>query len=156
MHTFQSVSEKIESLGLSLPETPEAKGNYLPFVVAGKTVTLSGTLPIEDGKVAYTGQVGDTQSIESGYKSAQLCALNALANLRVATDDFKSLKRIISLSGFVNSVNGFSDSPKVINGASDFLVAVFGDDGRHARVAVSTNGLPLNATTETQIVAELV
>ncbi|MCH6255740.1 RidA family protein [Puniceicoccaceae bacterium K14] len=156
MHTLESVTEKIEELGLFLPETPEAKGNYLPYVIAGKIVTLSGTLPIAEGKVAYTGQVGEVQSIESGYESARLCALNALANLRAASNDFKSLKRIISVTGFVNSVNGFVDSPKVINGASDFLVSVFGESGQHARVAVSTNGLPLNATTETQIVAELV
>lgn len=155
MHTLESIKSKIEALGLELPEPPEAKGNYLPYVVSGKTVTLSGTLPILNGSLAYTGQVGDQQTVETAYESAKLCALNALANLRAASDDFKKFKRIVSISGFVNSVNGFTQSPQVINGASDFVVAVFGDDGRHARVAVSANGLPLNATTETQIVAEL-
>ncbi len=149
------ITKNLADLGLTLPPVAAVKGNYLPYTITGNLVYLSGTLPIDEGKVAFTGAVGDVQTVETGYESAKLCALNALAILAEATENFTTLKRIVSLGGFVNSINGFQDSPKVINGASDFLVAALGDAGRHVRVAVSTNGLPLGATTETQIIAEL-
>lgn len=156
MSLADTIYANLKALDLELPKVGEAKGNYLPFVITGKLVYLSGTLPIKNGNLSFVGAVGEEQTLESGYESAKLCALNALANLAVASDGFSKLNRIVALTGFVNSINGFKESPKVINGASDLLVAILGDAGRHARVAVSSNGLPLGATTETQLVAELI
>ncbi len=149
------ISENLKRLGLELPEAPNAKGNYLPYVTAGNLVYLSGTLPSAGAELAFSGKVGNEQSIATAYEAAALCALNALATLKSASDDFRSLKRIVHLAGYVNGVDGFADSPKVINGASDRLVELLGDAGRHSRLAVSVNGLPLNATVEIHLVAEL-
>ncbi|MEM9160329.1 MAG: RidA family protein [Verrucomicrobiota bacterium] len=140
---------------LALPEAAAAKGNYLAYTVTGKLVSLSGSLPIVDGALAYTGKVGLERDIAYGYEAAQHCVLNALAHLRIASEDFKLFSRIIHLDGFVNTVDGFSNQPKVVNGASDLLVKIFGEAGQHSRVAVSSNGLPLNATVETRLIAEL-
>ncbi len=147
--------QNLNRLNLQLPAAPAAKGNYLPYVTVGNLVYLSGTLPTEGANVAYAGKVGAEQSIESGYEAAKLCLLNALSNLGAASDQFDRLERIVHLAGYVNGVDGFSDSPKVINGASDLLVELLGDAGRHSRIAVSVNGLPLNATVEISLIAEL-
>ncbi len=151
----KTILSNLERLGLELPEPPAAKGNYLPYVLSGTLVYLSGTLPTVGSELKFSGKVGDTQTIESGYEAAALCVVNTLANLKEASDQFRRLSRIVHLAGFVNGVDGFPDSPKVINGASDLLVKILGDAGRHSRAAVSVNGLPLNATVEIQLVAEL-
>lgn len=152
---LKALLAKLEAEGLALPEAAEAKGNYVPYVIAGTLVSVSGSLPIVEGELAFTGKVGKEQTVESAYLAARHCLLNALSHLRVASADFENLARIVHLDGFVNSVDGFADSPKVINGASDLLVHLFGDRGRHSRVAVSVNGLPLNASVETRLLAEL-
>ena len=152
---MNSLEEKLSALGLSLPEPPEAKGNYLPYVVSGNLVYLSGTLPIADGQVVYSGKVGQDQTIETAYEAAKLCVLNALANLKSPSGNFAQLARIVHVAGYVNGVDGFAESPKVINGASDLLAEILGDQGRHSRLAVSVNGLPLNATVETRLIAEI-
>ena len=152
---LETVITCLAESGLSLPEAAAAKGNYVAYTVTGKLVSLSGSLPIVDGALAYTGKVGADRDIEYGYAAAQHCLLNALAHLKVASDDFKNFSRIVHLDGFVNSVDGFADQPKVVNGASDLLVKLFGEAGKHSRVAVSANGLPLNATVETRLIAEL-
>ncbi len=145
----------LDRLGIHLPIPPEAKGNYLPHVITGNIVYLSGTLPTQGSELVFAGKVGAEQTIESGYDAAKLCLLNALANLGAASDLFKNLKQIVHLAGYVNGIDGFSESPKVINGASDLLVELLGDAGRHSRLAVSVNGLPLNATVEIHLIAEL-
>ncbi len=152
---MSSIQERLEAKGLTLPEPPEARGNYLPYVVAGNLVYLSGTLPIADGQIVYAGKVGRDQTIETAYQAAQLCILNALANLKTPSGNFARLSKIVHVAGYVNGIDGFSDSPKVINGASDLLAEVLGDQGRHSRLAVSVNGLPLDATVETHLIAEL-
>lgn len=149
------LQENLDRLGLELPSPPEAKGNYLPFVVAGNLVYLSGTLPTIGAELAYAGKVGADQNIESGYEAAKLCLLNALSNVGAASDQFNRLNKIVHIAGYVNGIDGFSDSPKVINGASDLIVELLGDAGRHSRLAVSVNGLPLNATVEIHLIAEL-
>ncbi len=151
----KTIYNNLDKLGLQLPAPPSAKGNYLPFVTVGNLVYLSGTLPADGTSIVYTGKVGVEQSIESGYKAAKLCILNALSNLGAASDQFDRLERIVHLAGYVNGIDGFSDSPKVVNGASDLLVEILGDAGRHSRIAVSVNGLPLNATVEIHLIAEL-
>ncbi len=151
----KELQENLDRLGLRLPQPPEAKGNYLPYVVVKNMVYLSGTLPTKGAELVYSGKVGAAQTIESGYDAAKLCLLNALSNLGAASDQFDRLERIVHLAGYVNGVDGFADSPKVINGASDLLVELLGDAGRHSRLAVSVNGLPLNATVEIHLIAEL-
>jgi enamine deaminase RidA (YjgF/YER057c/UK114 family) len=105
--------------------------------------------------MTHTGQVGKEQNVQSGYKSAEICALNTLANIKAATGSLDQIARIVFVSGFVNAVDGFTESPAVINGASDLFVKVFGDAGKHARAAVAVNGLPRGSTTEVQVVVEL-
>ena len=105
--------------------------------------------------MTHVGQVGKEQTIEAANKSAEICALNTLANIKAAVGSLDKVARIVFVSGFVNAVDGFSDSPAVINGASDLFVKVFGEAGKHARAAVAVNGLPRGSTTEVQVVAEL-
>lgn len=152
---IDQINAKLATLGLSLPAAGEAKGNYLPYTISGKLLSLSGSLPVKDGKI-ITGRIGGDLSIEQGYEAARWCLLNALAHVRVATNDFATFGRILHIDGFVNGVDGFTDAPKVINGASDLSVEIFGDSGRHSRVALSSNGLPLNSAVETRVLVELI
>lgn len=149
------ILSNLASVGVELPSPPEAKGNYLPYSIAGDLIYISGALPLSGSEVTYTGKVGAEQTVESAYEAAKLCVINALSHLEVATDNFKRFGGIVHVAGFVNGIDGFAESPKVVNGASDFLVQVFAEAGKHSRVAVSVNGLPLNATVEIQIIARL-
>lgn len=151
---IDQITSKLEALGLSLPPAGEAKGNYLPYSISGKLLSLSGSLPVKNGTL-LTGRIGGDLTIEDGYEAARWCLLNALSHARVATGDFFDFNRILHIDGFVNGVDGFTDAPKVINGASDLAVALFGDAGRHTRVALSSNGLPLNSAVETRVLIEL-
>ncbi|MDQ8205402.1 RidA family protein [Pelagicoccus sp. SDUM812003] len=151
---LQSITEKLAALGLNLPAAAEAKGNYLPYTISGNLLSLSGTLPIKQGAL-IAGRIGGDLSVEQGYEAARWCFLNALAHIRVATDDFRRFGRVLHIDGFVNGVDGFADAPKVVNGASDLSVELFGDAGKHSRVALSSNGLPLNAAVETRVLVEL-
>ncbi len=112
-------------------------------------------LPMMNGQLTHVGQVGREQTVETAAKAAEVCALNTLANIKAAAGSLDAVARIVFVNGFVNAVDGFADSPAVINGASDLLVKVFGDAGRHARAAVAVNGLPRRATVEVQLVVEL-
>ena len=146
---------KLAELGLKLPNPPGAAGSYVPTVRTGNLLYCAGTICMVDGQMTHTGQVGKEQTVETAKKSAEICALNTLANIKAAVGSLDKVARIVFVSGFVNAVDGFTDSPAVINGASDLFVKVFGDAGKHARAAVAVNGLPRGSTTEVQIVAEL-
>jgi enamine deaminase RidA (YjgF/YER057c/UK114 family) len=146
---------KIQQLGLILPGPPAAGGNYLPYVQTGNLLYCAGTISVQNGVMTHVGQVGAEQSIESGYESAKVCALNTMANLKAAAGSLSKIKRLVYVGGYVNAVSGFADSPAVINGASDLFIEVFGEAGRHARAAVAVAGLPKNSTVEIQVVAEL-
>ncbi len=146
---------RLAELGLTLPVSPASAGNYVPTVRTGSLLFCAGTICALDGAMTHTGQVGREQTVQTGYDSARVCALNALTNIRAATGSLDRVTRVVMVSGFVNAVPGFADSPAVINGASDLLVAVFGEAGKHARAAVAVSGLPKNSTTEVQIVVEL-
>lgn len=148
------IERKLTDLGLHLPEAPEAKGNYLPYLASGKLLSVSGSLPIKSGTL-LTGRIGGDLSVQDGYEAARWCVLNALAQVSVATNAFETFSRILHVDGFVNGVDGFAEAPSVINGASDLLVGLFGEAGRHTRVALSSNGLPLNAAVETRLLVEL-
>jgi enamine deaminase RidA (YjgF/YER057c/UK114 family) len=148
--------EKLRELGLELPAVAAAAGNYLPVVRTGQLLFCAGTLAMRDGKMTHEGQVGREQTVQTGYESARVAALNSLANIKAQLGDLAKVKRVVMVNGFVNAVSGFADSPAVINGASDLLVAVLGEAGKHARAAVAVAGLPRNSTTEVQLVVEVV
>ncbi len=150
-----SIETKLAELGLALPPAPAAAGNYLPSVRTGNLLYLAGTICVRDGVVTHVGQVGREQTVESGYEAARVCALNTLANIKAATGSLDAVARFVLVSGFVNAVSGFPDSPAVINGASDLFVQVFGEAGKHARAAVAVAGLPRNCAVEIQVVVEL-
>ena len=146
---------KLAELGLSLPTPPAAAGSYVPTVRTGNLLYCAGTICSLAGQMTHTGQVGRERTVPEGAKAAEVCALNTLANIKAAVGSLSKVSRIVFVSGFVNAVDGFTDSPAVINGASDLLVKVFGDAGKHARAAVAVNGLPRGSTAEIQVVVEL-
>lgn len=145
----------LAALGLSLPNPPAAAGSYVPTVRTGNLLFCAGTICMANGQMTHTGQVGKEQTVASAQKAAEVCALNTLANIKAAVGSLDAVARVVMVNGFVNAVDGFGDSPAVINGASDLLVKVFGEAGKHARAAVAVNGLPRGSTTEIQIVVEL-
>ena len=149
------IEEKLESLNISLPTPPKPAGSYVPVVVSKSLAFVSGQIPIKDGKVAFRGKVPTTQSIEDAQKAAKLCTINALAQLKSELGNLDKIQKIIKVSGFVNSDPGFSDHPKVINAASDFLYDVFGDIGKHSRIAIGVNSLPLDSTVELDMIVEI-
>lgn len=142
-------------MGLELPTPPKPAGAYVPSVRAGNLIFVAGQIPVAEGKVKFIGRVGDDLSIEDGYKAAKLCALNALSILKAELGSLDKVKRIIRLAGYVSSAEKFYDQAKVVNGASDLLVEVFGDDGKHARVALGVYSLPLNAAVEMELIVEV-
>lgn len=150
-----NLEEKLKELGLRLPPAPSPAGNYIPAVRAGNLIFMAGTLPILDGQVTHLGKVGEERTVEEGYEAAKVCALNSLASLHAAAGGLDKVKRIVLVNGFVNGAAGFSESPRVLNGASDLFVALLGEKGKHARAAVAVAGLPRNATVEIQVVAEV-
>ena len=140
---------KLVELGLTLPALPQPGGNYLPARRVGNLLYLSGVISTVAGSVTQ-GTVGLDRSIEEGYQAARACALTQLAVIRRELGSLDQVSAIVSVNGYVNSVAGFPDSPRVINGASDILVAVFGEEGRHVRAAIGVSGLPVNALVELQ------
>jgi enamine deaminase RidA (YjgF/YER057c/UK114 family) len=151
-----TVDARLSELGITLPEAAAPVANYVGYVKTGNLVFVSGQLTLKDGKPAFLGKLGAEISVEDGQSAATLCAINIIAQLKAACDgDLDRVKRIVKLGGFVNSTPDFTDQPKVINGASDLMVAVFGDKGKHARAAVSTASLPLGVSVEIDAVVEI-
>lgn len=146
--------EKLKELGIELPEAPVPAGNYIPAVKTGNLLFISGQIPLENGKVAYTGKVSD-DNLETAQKSAKSCAINILAQIKREAGSLDKVTRIVRLSGFVNSVPEFTQHPKVINPASDLMFEVFGEKGKHARVALGAGSLPLDSMTEIDAIVEL-
>ena len=146
---------KLAELGLKLPDTPAAAGSYVPTVRTGNLLYCAGTISALNGRITHAGQVGKDQTVQTGYESAKVCALNTLANIKAALGSLDRVARFVFVSGYVNAVSGFADSPAVINGASDLFVAVFGEAGKHARAAVAVAGLPKDSTVEVQVVVEV-
>ncbi|MBI1418724.1 MAG: RidA family protein [Limimaricola sp.] len=146
---------KLAELGVTLPDAPAPRANYVPWVVTGNTVWVSGQVASgPDGLIC--GKLGADMSLEAGAAAARACAITLLAQVKAACGgDLDRLARVIKLTGFVNSTPDFTDQPKVINGASDFLVAALGDAGRHARSAVSAASLPLGVAVEIEGIFEI-
>ena len=150
------VDAKLADLGITLPQAAAPAANYVPYTITGNLVFISGQVPFVDGKLAYQGKVGADFSVEEGVACAKICALNIIAQLKAACGgDLDKVTRCVKLGGFVNCVDGFGDQPKVINGASDLMVDVFAEKGRHARFAVGTNALPMNVAVEIDAVFEI-
>ncbi len=146
-----SADDNLNRLGITLPDAPAPAANYVPYVVAGNMVYVSGQLPLVDGKLSVTGHVGKNVSTEEAAGQARLCAINLLAQLKAACGgDLSRVKQVVKLGGFVACTDDFTDQPEVINGASDLMVEVFGDAGRHARFAVGTNTLPRGTCVEVE------
>ncbi len=146
--------EKLKELGIELPEAPVPAGNYIPAVKTGNLLFISGQIPLENGKVAYTGKVSD-DNLETAQKSAKSCAINILAQIKREAGSLDKVTRIVRLSGFVNSDPEFTQHPKVINAASDLIFEVFGEKGKHARIALGAGSLPLDSMTEIDAIVEI-
>ncbi len=149
-----TIENRLAELGITLPEPSTAVANYLPVVEDAGLITVSGQLPLRDGQLTCTGYVGGDVSVEDAYQAARLCAINGLALIKQAAGSLDRV-RIIRVGGFVASASGFTGQPKVINGASDLLVEVLGDRGRHARAAVGVAELPLGAAVEVEFTARI-
>ena len=148
------IEEKLTSLGIKLPDPPTPAGSYVPVVKTGNILFISGQIPMENGKVVFTGKVSD-ENIDVAQKSAKMCAINILAQIKRETGNLDKVTKIIKLSGFVNSVSEFSQHPKVINPASDLFFELFGEKGKHARIAVGVSSLPLESMTEIDAMVEV-
>jgi len=146
---------RLRELGLELPEVPKPVAEYVPAKRVGDLVYVSGQGPIRDGKPVYVGRVGAEVSPEDAYKAAQLCALNCLAAVKSLVGSLDEVEEIVQVRGFVNSAPDFHDQPKVINGASELLVKIFGDRGAHARVALGTSTLPNNIPVEIEMLVRV-
>ncbi len=140
-------------LGYRLPAAPKPVGAYVPAVRTGDLVFTAGQIPLAGGELKYKGQVGAELTAEEGYEAARVCALNCLAALRTAVGDLDRVVRIVKVVGYVNSAPGFDAQPKVINGASELLGAVFGEAGQHARAAVGVSSLPAGSPVEVELIA---
>ncbi len=147
--------ETMTSLGITLPEVAAPVGSYLPAVQAGSLVVTSGQLPMREGMLVCAGKVGADVTLEQAAAGASIAAVNALAAVASVIDGVDRIKRIVRVGVFVNSASGFTDQAKVANGASDLLVKIFGDAGRHARAAVGVSELPLDAAVELELMVQV-
>ena len=153
MHSFE---ENIKNLGLNIPELPKALANYVPYKIVGETMYISGQAPVKNGELIYKGKVGSDISVEDGIEAARLCVINIIAAVKTGLEgDWSKLDSFVKLTGYVNCQDTFTDQPKIINGASDMLVEIFGDQGRHTRVAVGTNALPFGIAVEIDAIIQL-
>ncbi|MEI7812983.1 MAG: RidA family protein [Ignavibacteria bacterium] len=149
------IEEKIKELGYELPAAPKPLAAYIPALIEGSLVYTAGQLPFAGGELKYQGKVGFDISEEEGQKAAEICALNCLSVIKSVAGSLDAIERIIKVTVFINSADGFTAQPKVANGASEFFVKVFGEAGRHVRSAVGVNELPVNAAVEVEIIAKL-
>jgi Putative translation initiation inhibitor, yjgF family len=147
------IEEKLKALGITLPIPPTPAGSYIPAIKTGNLLFISGQIPMEEGKVLFTGKVTD-DNLETAQKSAKMCAINLLAQIKRELGSLDKVTKIVRLSGFVNSDVEFYQHPKVINAASDLFFEIFGDKGKHSRIAIGVACLPLNSMTEIDAVIE--
>ena len=150
-----SYEAKLKELGLSLPDPPKPVANYVPVVRVGELLFLSGVLPSRDGQLIMTGKLGLDLTIEQGKEASRVAVLNGLSIIRRAAGSLDCVKQIVKMVGHIASAPGFTDQPQVLNGASDLLVSLFGDAGRHARVAVGAAELPRQAPVEIELIVQV-
>jgi enamine deaminase RidA (YjgF/YER057c/UK114 family) len=149
------VEDKLKELGLELPPTPRPAANYVGAVRSGNLLFVSGHGPTKDGKFTYIGKIGKDLGVEEGYEAARLVALNCLASAKSVIGDLDHITRVVKILGLVNCTEDFGEQPKVINGASDLLVQLFGESGRHARSAVGMQALPFGIAVEIEMILEV-
>lgn len=151
-----TIDARLAELGLTIPDAPTPAANYVPWVVTGNLVFIAGQVPFKDGELSHIGKLGDAYSIEDGQVCARIVAINILAQLKAACGgDLDKVTRCVKLGGFVNCTPDFTDMPKVVNGASDLIVDIFGDKGKHARFAVGAPSLPFDVAVEIDAVFEI-
>ncbi len=150
-----TIEEKLKDLGLTLPSAPKPVANYVPAVRIGNLLFVSGHGPYNDGKIITSGKLGKELTVEQGYQVARNVALNCLSSTKAIIGDLNRVRRVVKLLGMVNCTEDFKDQPKVINGASDLLVEVFGDKGKHARSAVGMQSLPNGIPVEIEMILEV-
>lgn len=149
------VNKRLDELGIKLPVPPDPLGAYVPAVVSGHLLYISGQLPLKDGNLAYKGKVGDNVTEEEAYEASRIASINALAVISKELGGFDRLKRIAKLTGYIASASGFNAQAAVVNGASDFFFEVLGEAGKHARVAVGVSELPADSPVEIEVIAEI-
>jgi enamine deaminase RidA (YjgF/YER057c/UK114 family) len=153
------IEEKILSLGIKLPDAPRPAGSYVQVLTTGNLVFVSGQIPLDPdtipAQVKYKGKVGKDISLEEGQEAARLCTINALAQLKYALGSLDKISKFVKVSGFVNCDASFKNHPQVINGASDFVVQLFGEKGRHSRSAIGASSLPLDSAVEIEFIVEI-
>lgn len=150
------IAARLKEMGISLPEAAAPAANYVPYVISGGLLYISGQLPLEGGKIAVTGHLGKNVDVPTGQRAAELCAINILAQANAALGgDLGRIKRVIKLNGFVAATPDFVDEHLVINGASNLIAAVLGEAGKHARAAVGMAALPMNAAVEIDAIMEI-
>lgn len=154
-HEARVVENRLKQLGLTLPAPPKPVANYVPVVRTGDLLFLSGVLPSRDGRLVLTGKLGENLTVEQGVEAARVAVLNGLSIVRSEAGSLDRVKQIVKMVGYIASAPGFIDQPHVLNGASDLLVSLFGEAGRHARVAVGAAELPRMAPVEIELIVEL-
>jgi enamine deaminase RidA (YjgF/YER057c/UK114 family) len=147
--------EKIKQMGITIPEAVKPLAAYIPAMLVGNLVMTSGQVPISEGKVKFQGKVGKDLTEEEGTQAAKLCALNCLSAIRSVIGNLDKIKRVLKLTVFVSSTEGFTAQPKVANGASEFIGEIFGHAGKHVRSAVGVSELPLNSAVEIEMIVEI-
>lgn len=153
---MSTIENRLKELGLTLPQAAAPAANYVPYMQSGNLVFVSGQITLENGDLKFVGRVGEDFTTEQAYEAAKLCGLNLIAQVKAACGgDLDRVTRVVRLGGFVNCTQGFTDQPKVINGASDLMAEVFGDAGKHARAAVGVTSLPLGVAVEVDGVFEI-
>ncbi len=149
------VEEILKEKGLEIPEAPKPLAAYIPVTKVGNLIFTAGQIPLKNGKLIYEGKVGKDLSVETAQKAAELCLLNGLSVIKSVTGSLKNIKKIVKATVFVNSAEGFTDQAKVANGASELLVELFGEKGKHVRSAVGVNELPINSAVEIELIVEV-
>ena len=150
-----NVEDRIVDLGLEIPETPEPVASYISAVQSDKLVFTSGQVAFIKGELSYRGKLGESLDVEDGYQSARIAAMNCLSAAKSVIGNLDRIKQIVRMTGFVNSAPKFVDQPRVLNGASDLLIKIFGDKGKHSRLAIGAAELPLGASVEIEMIIEI-
>jgi enamine deaminase RidA (YjgF/YER057c/UK114 family) len=149
------IDDRLKELNLTLPPLPKPLASYVPAVITGNLLVISGQVPIENGKIMQPGKLGRELSVKQGQQLARLCVLNGLAAAKQALGSLDRIRRVVRVAGYVASADGFQQQPAVVNGASDLLVEIFGENGRHARAAIGVNELPLGCGVEVEFMFEV-
>ena len=150
-----SVEEKLKEVGITLPDVAPPVAAYIPAVQADKMIYTAGQVALLKGELKYKGRVGENLTVKQGYESARICALNALAAVKGVAGSLDNIERIVRVAGFINSADDFTDQAKVMNGASELMLDIFGEAGLHARSAIGVNTLPIGASVEVELIVKL-